>query len=174
MYIFRCFHRLSGWVLKHSRVALFFSLSMSTLLFNTSLYIFHQYNLPNSTGIESSVQYLTVCFMSFILIPANSLWSDAMSGPRNVRHFITALFLLLFTIKKSIMFFCGLRGKPWGSGFKSRPGQTFGLRFLLQLRPLPIQLWWVHWLHTVSGKMRRWWRGLATRPHMPRLRKWSR
>jgi len=28
--------------------------------------------------------------------------------------------------------------------------------------------------YTVSGKMRRWGTGLATYPHIPRLRKWSR
>jgi len=39
-------------------------------------------------------------------ISANtSLWSDALSGPTNVQHFVTALFHLLFTIMKSIMFF---------------------------------------------------------------------
>ena len=59
-------------------------------------------------------------------------------------------------------------------GFKSRPGQKFGSRFLLHLHPKPTQLWWVQWPYTVSGKMRRWGRGLATSPHMSRLRKWSR
>src|SRR6218665_1032035 len=79
-----CFHLLSSCVLKHSLVASSVSLSMSNLLFSASL------------GI----------FLSFILIPAiTSLWSDAMSGPTNVRHLVTALFHLLFTIMKSIMFF---------------------------------------------------------------------
>jgi len=40
--------------------------------------------------------------------------------------------------------------------------------------PQPTHQWWVHWQHTVSGKKRRWGRRLATHPHMPRLRKWSR
>jgi len=36
-------------------------------------------------------------------------------------------------------------------------------------------LQWVQWPYTFSGKMRRWGKGLlANRPHMPRLRKWSR
>jgi len=34
--------------------------------------------------------------------------------------------------------------------------------------------WWVHWPYTVTGKRKRWGRGLAILPHMPRLRKWSR
>jgi len=38
----------------------------------------------------------------------------------------------------------------------------------------PTQLWWVHWLHAVSRKIRRWGRELAARPHMKRPRKWSR
>src|SRR6218665_2625926 len=81
---FACLHLLSGCVLKHSLVASSVSLSMSNLLFSASL------------GI----------FLSFILIPAiTSLWSDATSGPTNVRHLVTALFHLLFTIMKSIMFF---------------------------------------------------------------------
>src|SRR6218665_2446615 len=55
-----------------------------------------------------------------------------------------------------------------GSGFKSRQGQIFGSRFLLRLHPLAnsamMSTLTAHW------KMIRRWRGLATRPHMPRLR----
>ena len=63
-----------------------------------------------------------------------------------------------------------LDSQSWGPRFKSRPGQKFGSRFLLYLRPYPTQLW----LQAVSGKRRWWGRELATCPHMPRPRKWSR
>ena len=65
------------------------------------------------------------------------------------------------------MLYCQSRGL----GLKSWPGQKFNSRFLLHL---PTKLCWLHWPYIVSVKTRWWGRGLSTRPHMPRLRKWSR
>lgn len=54
-------------------------------------------------------------------------------------------------------------------------GKKFSVRFLPHLHPWPTQLY-VHNGPTLSvgGKMRRQRRGLTTRLHVPRLRKWSR
>ena len=46
--------------------------------------------------------------------------------------------------------------------------------FCLTCTSYPTQLKWVHGLFTVIGKMKQLVRGLATCPHMPRLKQWSR
>ena len=54
--------------------------------------------------------------------------------------------------------------QPRGPGFKFWPGQKFGSRFLLYMRPMPTHLRRVglHWQHAVSEKIRRRGRELAT------------
>ena len=60
-----------------------------------------------SRSIQNLLLIISFCiFFILILIPAiTSLWSDAVSGPVNVQHFVTALFHLLLTMMKSIMLF---------------------------------------------------------------------
>src|SRR6218665_298423 len=79
-----CFHLLHSCVLNRSLIASSFSPSIQNILYIISFCV----------------------YFILILIPAiTSMRSDAMSGPVNVRHFVTTLFHLLFTMMKSIMSF---------------------------------------------------------------------
>ena len=122
-------------------------------------------------------QQLSIFRMTCIKYVPTKFWGKCMCAPNFLvcAHLTTCARAHVHRLEGTLM--CGdlvvsvVGWKSRGSGFKFRPGQKFGSRFLLHLCSKPTQLWRVHSPYTVIGKMRWWRRGLATCPHMPRLRK---